>query len=382
MIVEGRLRVLHVTGQHTGPYGPPELLRRLCESIAALGHEPHLSYVGAPGTVADLPTVAFRPWPPLARLSWSLPQMRHLAQSLRPHEIVHCHELWSAIMFTAGWMVPAGGPKLIVSTHGVLAPAALSFNRLAKRAAHGVLQHAIRRASLVVATSEVECGDVRRTEYRGPIAVIPHGVDGPVTPPTAALRHDPELLYLGRIHPIKGVLELLRAWALVAPRFPAWRLRLVGPGRDAHVQQARALAGALALPRVSFDGPLYGAAKSSAFFAADLAVAPSLAESFGVAIGEALAHGVPVVVSRAAPWAGVDAHACGWTTDVSVPALASTLNAALSTPRAALRAMGERGRAWVSTEFTWPAAAARMVDAYRWVLGRGPRPSFIRVMSD
>jgi glycosyltransferase involved in cell wall biosynthesis len=245
-----------------------------------------------------------------------------------------------------------------------------------------MLQHAISRASLVVATSEVECEDVRRAEYRGPIAVIPHGIDGPVAPRATTVRQERELLYLGRIHPIKGVRELLRAWALVAPRFPAWRLRLVGPGRDAHVQQARGLADALALPRVCFDGPRYGEAKSSAFFAADLAVAPSLAESFGVAIGEALAHGVPVVVSRAAPWAGVAAHACGWTTDVSVPALVSTLNAALSTPRAALRAMGERGRAWVSTEFTWPAAAARMVDAYQWVLGRGPRPSFILVTSD
>jgi glycosyltransferase involved in cell wall biosynthesis len=185
------------------------------------------------------------------------------------------------------------------------------------------------------------------------------------------------LLYLGRIHPIKGLDRLLRAWAELQPRYPQWRLVIAGKGEPEHVLEVKALATRLNLHRVSFPGPLYGEAKTKAYFDADLFVLPTHSENFGMVVAEALAHGCPAVVSCGAPWSGLKIEGCGWWVDNSVPSLVITLATAMQLPPDQLVNMGLSGRAWMERDFGWNAIGQKMDAAYRWVVKGGTRPVWI-----
>ena len=121
--------------------------------------------------------------------------------------------------------------------------------------------------------------------------------------PTAAKPQDRrrQLFFLGRIHPIKGINNLLRAWQVVEHRFPDWDLLIVGPDNAGYMDEMQALAAHLRLERVAFGGPLYGEEKLRAYQAASLFVLPTHSENFGMTVAEALAAGTPAIVTQGAP---------------------------------------------------------------------------------
>jgi glycosyltransferase involved in cell wall biosynthesis len=190
---------------------------------------------------------------------------------------------------------------------------------------------------------------------------------------------DRVVLSLGRIHPKKGLDRLVRAWAKVEAVYPGWRLRIVGPPELEHDAQLRALAAALKLSRVSIEPAIYGEEKNAAFEEADFFVLPTLNENFAMTVAESLAAGTPVISTKGAPWAGLEAERCGWWIDHGIETLAATLSGVMAMPRAELSAMGRRGRAWVLRDFGWDAIASKMAAVYRWLSGKIDRPECISV---
>ena len=186
------------------------------------------------------------------------------------------------------------------------------------------------------------------------------------------------LLFLGRIHPVKGIDRLLHAWQPLQDRHHDWRLVIAGRGESPHEREVRELAAALRLQRLEFVGARYGIDKSRAYLEADLFVLPTHSENFGMTVAEALAHGCPAVVSRGAPWSGLEIEGCGWWVDHEVPELTAALDAAMSSPEGQLVDMGRKGRAWMERDFGWDSVAQRMETAYRWVLDGGEAPSWVR----
>ena len=99
--------------------------------------------------------------------------------------------------------------------------------------------------------------------------------------------------------------------------------------------------------RVSFLGPFYGAEKDNLYHSADLYVLPTHTENFGMTVAEALAHGLPAIVTKGAPWPGLETHDCGWWIDIGVEPLVECLKKAMSSSSEYLSEMGLRGRAWM-----------------------------------
>jgi glycosyltransferase involved in cell wall biosynthesis len=227
------------------------------------------------------------------------------------------------------------------------------------------------------ATAESEYADVRRLGFRQPVAVIPNGIDilelMPKTPTDSRT-----LLFLGRIHPNKGLDMLLPAWRAVQDRFNDWKLRIVGPDDGGYLGQMRKLANDLALERIEFVEPLYGNMKRQAYAEADLFVLPSYSENFGMAIAEALAAGTPVIVAKGAPWGGIETHQTGWWIDIGIDPLIASLEEAFARTPAQLQAMGMRGRAWMEKEFSWVKVGRMMAKTYRWILDGGETPKWVR----
>lgn len=295
-------------------------------------------------------------------------------------DIIHNHSLWMLPNLYPARAVRGTRCQLVVSPRGTLAPAALRRSRFAKRLLRSALvSPVLREANAFHATSEQEYRDIRALGLRQPVAILPNGIDAPdldeVTPGRTYRRR---LLFLGRIHPIKGIDDLLRAWSTLQSAFEEWELVIAGPGSDRYKAELEHLARYLRLERVSFIGPLYGHAKLEAFRAADLYVLPTRSENFGMTIAEALAAGTPVVTTKGAPWEELETEDAGWWIDSGVEPLTSVLREALSLMPDLLAAKGRQGRDWMLRDFPWKRIATNMARFYYWLCNSGPRPEFVR----
>ena len=103
---------------------------------------------------------------------------------------------------------------------------------------------------------------------------------------------------------------------------------------------------------------------------------PSLNENFAITVAEALALGIPVIATKGSPWSGLETEGCGWWVDHGVEPLAA-LRKSMSMPRAALKAIGGRGQAWMMRDFSWTRVAKDMLDLYRWLLGHSHQPPLL-----
>ena len=380
------MRIHHVISSVLPHFGGPSVsVPALCRELAALGHAVTLhSYAPAPAAAPE--GYAHHSYPrsrvaPTFGLSLSLPNgLRAAAQS---GEIMHFHGMWSLPNLAPAWAVRGTACKLVASPRGMLDDWSLRQHALRKRLMWNALQgRAVRSAQLIHATAATEIAAVRALGVAVPCALVPNGV---VIPEPAALaRFDKTprtLLFLGRLDPKKAVDRLLEAWVQVQAAHPDWQLRIVGPESE-HGAELRALAERLGAERVSFVGPAYDAEKSREFRAAQLFILPTHSENFGLSVAEALAHGLPAIVSRGAPWRGIVERDCGYWIDNSVPALVACLRQALNCSARELQARGARGRAWMEHEFSWHGRARSLAEAYAWLRGEGPRPAAIVCADD
>lgn len=261
-------------------------------------------------------------------------------------------------------------PRL-VSTRGMLEPWALRHKAWKKRLAWQVYQKSdLRRAACHHATSEQEADHLRALGLGVPITTIPNGIDLPVRPELWRLRHarssraEKIALFVGRLYPVKGLPMMVEAWARVRPK--NWNLVIAGPDEAGHRAEIERVVRRHGLTQqVSLPGPVAPQDRLDVYATADLFILPSYSESFGMAVGEALACGLPVITTTGTPWSQLTEQGCGWHVAPTVEGLAGALRDATSSDAATLDAMGEKGRDYVAVEFSWPAIAKRMVEVYR-----------------
>jgi glycosyltransferase involved in cell wall biosynthesis len=311
-------------------------------------------------------------------LGWSPDFARRvLAQDA---DILHTHGLWQHPSWVAlGWKRQRQRPH-VVSVRGMLEPWAWEHRAWKKRPMWKMFEKRnLESAALLHATSEQEAQSFRDRGLKVPIAIIPNGVELPdkwirngVSMPSKRT-----VLFLSRIHPKKGLPLLLEAWAKVRP--DGWDLKIVGPDEGGHRKELEKQAAALGLADVvSFLDAVRGEeAKNSLFTEASLFVLPTHSENFGIAVAEAMAHGLPVITTHGAPWQILEEEQCGWWVPVSVDGLAAALDAATRLPPEKLEEMGIKGRYVVADRFGWDGIARRFIDCYRWLLGQGPRPDVV-----
>ena len=363
--------------------GPTQSVVRLCEALALQSHAVHLHTMAAKAMPQGVDLTVYREWKALGRFGFSLELVRSLAAVSRSCDVLHNHSLWSFPNMAAGIAVGNRQARLVTSPRGTLAPAARARSRMKKQIFKPLQWPAISRAQLLHATSEMEYADIREYGLRHPIAVIPNGIDIPELPENQG-REQPNsdrqrLLFLGRLHPIKGVELLLEAWQALQNALPNWDLTIAGKGDAAYVASLHAHAARLKLQRVQFTGPVYGGAKRRLYLTSDLFVLPTFTENFGMAIAEAQAHALPVITTKGAPWGGLVSHQSGWWVDRTHDDLVVALSEAMNQNSIDLVQMGQRGRQWMQRDFDWAAIAQQMVQAYHWLLEGGNPPGCIRL---
>src|SRR6056297_3193781 len=271
------------------------------------------------------------------------------------------------------------GTPYLVTPHGMLDPWARARSAWKKRAVRLWFEDAhLAGAACLRATAKMEAEHFRSFGLKKPIAIVPNGVEIPnlasLPRPGGDRRR---ALFLSRIHPKKGLPVLLDAWAAIEAQRPDWELVIAGPEEVGHTAEMQALARRLGLQRVVWHDAVQGAEKSALYRSADLFVLPTHAENFCLVVAEALAHEVPVITTRNAPWQGLTEHGCGWWIPLDEARLHEVIVQATAQPREALQEMGARGRTWVSRDFGWDGIAREMLSVYDWVAGTGLRPECV-----
>ena len=296
-------------------------------------------------------------------------------------DLLHDNGIWLPHNHRLAVLAEKRGIPRLVSIRGMLEPWAFRHKQAKKKIAWWLYQRRdLKQARLHIATGEVEAKNLQRLGLKVPVAIVPNGIDLPEECPRrlglgsrrVVRGRQRTALFLGRIYPIKGLPMLVEAWARVRPE--GWLLRIAGPDEAGHQKQVEKAVSDAGLGNVvSFVGPVEPQMKSSVFFDADLFVLPTHSESFGMAVAEALAHGVPVLTTTGAPWSMVQETGCGWWVQPTVDGLAQGLRDATSLDRETLLTMGERGLSLVSKEFGWKRIANLMLATYEEVLKHGRR---------
>jgi len=299
-------------------------------------------------------------------------------------DVVHSHILWQMNSIYPARAVKGTATKLVASPRGSLSKTAMKQGSWTKPIFWHLLQRsALAAADCLHATSMQECEDMRRLGFRQPVCILPNGVELPEQP-SAEVQRRREVLYLGRLHRIKGIENLLHAWSHVAAKFPSWNLRIAGPtesyGRGSgHADRLKQMASGLGLERVTFDDPKYGDEKFQAYRQAAVYVLPSFSENFGMTVAEALASGTPVITTKGAPWERLEAAGAGWWIDIGVEPLVAALQEAMSKPMETLADMGRAGRAFVRRDYDWSNIGRSMRDVYQWLIAKGDRPDCVHL---
>jgi glycosyltransferase involved in cell wall biosynthesis len=360
--------------------GPSYSVVRLCESLIAEGQDVTLAVLDwTPMTSPPQFMKAFPLGVGPRRLGRSPEMRRWLTEQARSRsvEIIHNNSLWMMTNVYPGVVARKYNVPLVISPRGTLSEWAMQHGSVVKRLFWPLVQKPALAATVCFhATAEPEYENIRRMGFRQPVAVIPNGIDiPPVASKQAGISRT--LLFLGRVHPSKGLDMLLQAWQVVQDRFPDWRLVIAGPDNGGYLIKMQDLAAQLHLKRVDFVGVLKGRQKWEAYRAADLFVLPTYSENFGMTVAEALAAGVPAIVSKGAPWERLEGKKAGWWIDIGFDPLVTCLNHALGLAPDVLAEMGQRGHGWMEEEFSWERVGTLMSRTYEWILKGGERPEWV-----
>jgi glycosyltransferase involved in cell wall biosynthesis len=369
------MRLCHIVPSLADRHGgPSKSVRALANAEAALGADVELLATLAPGEPVlpaggDAAAVKVFPREAPLRLCRSPGLREYLATTT--YECVHSHALWLLPLRYAASAARRTRAPLVISPRGMFSGWAYRHHHWRKQLASLVVHPgALAQAAGWHATSTAEADDIRRLGFKQPVCVAPNGVGSPSAAATAAARaawlklcpaaaSRPVALFYSRFHRKKRVRELLDLW-LAAPRGD-WLLLLVGVPEEysvAEINQWIATAGAADRVAV-FDGT----DRPPPFALASLFLLPSHSENFGLVIAEALAAGVPALVTDTTPWTGLAPNHAG----ACVPwaEYGATVTTVLQRPPEELAAMGARGREWTARDFTWERSGRLLLDFYR-----------------
>jgi len=296
------------------------------------------------------------------------------------------------------WASRTGKP-FMVAPHGMLDPWAVRNSGVKKWIAAWLFQNAqLKKSSCVRALCPAEATSIRAYGLKNPLCIIPNGIDLPAcTTGREGVAADSSFasgrkvaLYLGRLHPKKGLSNLLEAWSRVrGTQSKEWMLAIAGWDQGGHEAQLKQQATNLGIRwedaasrsrpdnSLLFLGPQFGDAKAECHRHCDAFILPSFSEGLPMVVLEAWAYGKPVLMTPECNLPeGFAAHAA-LRMEPTINSITEGLRQLFEMSADERRAMGKCGLTLVEKRFTWPKIAFEMKQVYEWLLGGGPKPDCV-----
>jgi glycosyltransferase involved in cell wall biosynthesis len=390
------LRVLHVIPAVAKRYGGPSTaIFPMCRALIDAGCEVRLCTTNADGDLTlpvemnrfieyeGVQTIFF---PHRAgEFKYSRPIAIWLNQHVKDFDVVHIHAVFNHSSIAAARACQKNSVRYIVRPLGTLDPWSMRQKSLKKKLFWNSFgKRMLAGAAAVHYTADAEKRAVEESLNVNHGVVVPLGVDIPaVNDSQFAIRnsqssssHDsslsthrldrPYILFLSRLHKKKGLEVLIEAFAslITDPHFAEWRLVIAGDGEDEYVSSLKNHVISYQMDRfVEFVGWLDGAAKREALSRASLLALPSYQENFGMSAVEAMALGVPVLISPHVNLADeIRRASAGWIASVQVRELAGVLEEAIGS-QAKRTEFGKNAFAFAANH-TWQSVAVQLKAIY------------------
>ena len=317
---------------------------------------------------------------------YSVDLKNYINTSIRHETVLHSHGLWMYPGLAARRAATHTKVPRIVSPHGMLDHWALENSAWKKRLAGWLYENRnLRSADCIHALCESEYADIRDYGLVNPVAIIPNGID----PPKEEPKHQPPwigrvdadrkiMLFLGRIHPKKGLENLIRAWSLVKPA--NWALAIAGWSQMSQEEKLTKLTYEKGLEReVIFIGPVFDEEKHTCLQNADAFILPSFSEGLPTSVLEAWAYKLPAIITFECniPEGFEAGAAIGVRPEVE--SIIEGLESFIQLSEGRQKDMGLKGHQLITKNFSWSCIAQKMIEIYKWLLSKGPKPECVRV---
>jgi len=289
-------------------------------------------------------------------------------------DVVHIQMPFVYPTYAAGKAAIRHQKPLFYHQHGVFDPERLKFRAMKKRLYIKAIERPImRRAATLIAGTKAEVRSYRALGVQTHCRVIPNGVEI-VEHPKSGKRSgclfyniSPDeivILFMARLHPIKGADRLISAFLMIHSEFPKARLVMAGPDEWGIVEKFRQEIMKSGIGnRVLFPGMVTGEAKQELLARADLFCLPSDGEGFSMAVLEALANATAVLLSPGCHFPEVEKAGAGRIVKPEADALSKALVDLLDNPEM-LKEMGKKGRDFVLQHYSWDTITDQLIEAY------------------
>ena len=306
------------------------------------------------------------------------------------YDIYHANTLWLYPVHAVCGYARKKKKPYVLSTHGMLYPTALAVSSWKKKLMGAMWYNKdIMQADCLHATCMAELEYNRKYGYKGPIAVIPNPVvfpkfvsDSPATCSKVSIKGKRTIGFLGRLHPIKKVENIIYALNLLEPELRnKVKLDVMGKFDDRYEQWLKDEVKRLGLEdNVEFVGFVSGEEKYQRLQRLSALMVPSAQENFGMIVPEALICETPVYASLGTPWSELNECQCGWWRDNEPKTIARVIKGILSMSDEDLHSMGRNGRRLMEEKYEQHKVAAMMQQLYDWI-GNGmkteQKPDFV-----
>ena len=386
------MRVLHITPYFAPAYcygGPPRSILSLCHGLQQIGVESAVLSTSANGDrelsaqitreqrfegirVHYTPRTFPKRFFAVSNLAGSFDEQKSGC------DLVHIHGCWNYLNWWCMRECRRQRIPYLISPRGMLDTASLRRSRMKKQLAYlvGEKKNLSGARAFCVSTAE-EQSRLELLGIKQPITVIANPLD--ISAFSQLPNRDAErnrlgisadetvVLYVGRLHPQKGVELLGDAMREIRRRGTRSRLLIAGTGNASYVELLQRRFQDLVDDRTMiFAGQLNGNQRLAAFAAADVFAIASECESFGMSIAEAMAAGLPVAVSEECPWPDIETQNAGLRVKRSASAFADAISR-LCSDRELRMVMGNNGQHLV-TKLSPRSVASSMWDLYKQCL--------------
>ncbi|MDB9422809.1 hormogonium polysaccharide biosynthesis glycosyltransferase HpsP [Microcystis aeruginosa CS-563/04] len=376
--------------------GPSQMVLGLSAALAQLGQEVTIITTDSNGDTGQAPLdvplgvpvsqngyqIYYFPCSPFRRYKFSLDLFTWLANRAKDYDIAHIHALFSPVSSISALIARYRQLPYILRPLGTLDPADLQKKRQLKQIYANFLEKPnLAAAAAVHFTSQQECQTAERFNIKTKDIVIPLGVDF-FNPQALSVGFDlpqnkPIILYMSRLDPKKGLDLLLPSLERLLEKGLDFHFVLAGGNpqdREYENRIKNQIERSILGKNTTITGFVTGEVKNSLLARADLFVLPSYYENFGIAVAEAMAAGIPVVISdRVDLHPAVAAAAAGWVTACQLEDLTNTLATAITNPEIRQQ-RGKNAKDLVFNQYSWSAIADQLLTVYQNLVCNIDRP--------
>lgn len=273
--------------------------------------------------------------------------------------------------------------KAIIAPRGMLDPWAVHNSGWKKKIVGHLFEYRnLRSADCIHALCQSEYESIRKFGLNNPVAIIPNGISLPQNPQYERNHGKKILLFVGRIHPKKGIKEMILGLAMLKKRNPillsSWEIQIAGWDQNGHINELKQIVESHNLKNeIKFVGSLYGKAKDKALCRANAFILPSFSEGLPMSVLEAWAYELPVVMTDFCNIPEGFEHNCAIKIEPSPNDICEKLAKLFQMSNTEISEMGKRGKELVSQCFTWEVVAKQTVELYQYLLGKSTKPSFV-----